>query len=122
MGGLGASGLVFVGAGLGAVCRYWVGAVVGGRSFPWATLGVNVLGGLIIGLIISALPATSGARAFWVVGVLGGFTTFSAFSAEVVQMLASRSFGSAIWYVALSNLGAIGACAVGWWVATKLGL
>ena len=85
MGGLGASGLVFVGAGLGAVCRYWVGAVVGGRSFPWATLGVNVLGGLIIGLIISALPATSGARAFWVVGVLGGFTTFSAFSAEALE-------------------------------------
>lgn len=122
MGGLGASGLVFVGAGLGAVCRYWVGAVVNGRSFPWATLGVNVLGGLIIGLIISALPSTSGARFFWVVGVLGGFTTFSAFSAEVVEMLSSRSYGSALWYIFASNVGAIGACALGWWVATKLGL
>lgn len=84
--------LVAIGGGLGAVLRYWIGtavqAGVGPGRFPWGTLVVNVAGCLAVG-VVSALAErwgdlTAETRAFLVVGVLGGFTTFSAFANETM--------------------------------------
>ncbi len=87
---------VALGGGLGAVARYLTGGLVGawiGTGFPWGTMTVNVVGALVLGVVIElsalAWSPSEGIRAFLVVGLLGGFTTFSAFTMDVV-LLAER--------------------------------
>lgn len=84
---------IFAGGGIGAVMRHFF--VVGetrlfGASFAYATFAVNVIGCLIIGAVIEYFAlkgqASSEVRAFLTTGVLGGFTTFSAFSVEVLKL------------------------------------
>ena len=77
------------GGALGASARYLLGRASGrlfGFGFPWGTLTVNVLGCFLMGVLIEAMalrwPVHNELRAFLTVGVLGGFTTFSAFSAD----------------------------------------
>lgn len=85
--------LVAAGGAIGAAARYlaglWIVARLG-ADFPWGTFFVNVTGSFLIGIILvlvqgGALPA--GARLFLAVGVLGGYTTFSSFSYETLQLL-----------------------------------
>ena len=87
--------LVFLGAGLGGILRHGVnlGAVrLLGAGFPWATLTVNVVGGFAMGVLAGWLALKAGegwthsARLFAATGVLGGFTTFSAFSLDAVLL------------------------------------
>ncbi len=87
---------VALGGALGAMSRYMVGGWVGGwlgTGLPWATFAVNIIGSFALGVIIelSALAWTPSPelRAFLTVGFLGGFTTFSAFSMDVI-LLAER--------------------------------
>ena len=83
--------LVGLGGFCGAVTRYGVGRLFSGAAFPYATLTVNVIGSLLIGLLATLLAARSGEseslRLFLVVGFLGAFTTFSAFSLETLHLL-----------------------------------
>jgi CrcB protein len=86
--------LVFLGGGLGAVARYGLGGVVhrlAGSRFPYGTLTVNVLGCLLIGFVMSfaadRLSITPNVRLFLTIGILGGFTTFSSFSYETIELL-----------------------------------
>ena len=76
-----------IGGGLGALARYGLVSFLQQRSvaFPWGTLAVNALGCLLIGAAFDRL--STDARAFAVVGVLGGFTTFSAFGHETVELV-----------------------------------
>lgn len=108
---------VFVGAGLGGVARYWVSGVVQswwtGREFPVGTLAVNATGCFVMG-IAAGLAMRDGPRAFWLVGVLGGYTTFSAFSRETVELAARGGFGRAGLYVVLTNVLALGGTWLGW--------
>lgn len=106
------AGLVFLGGGLGAVCRYLVTTQVGARfgtMFPWGTLSVNLLGSLlmgwILGLILLLTERTGSglgeaARLLLTVGFLGGFTTFSSFSMETLTLLRGGSL-----FYALANIG-----------------
>jgi CrcB protein len=110
--------LLYVGLGgaLGAMARYLVGAQAGrafGAGWPYGTFVVNVLGGLLMGLLAGVLAQRGGAdqerwRLLLGVGVLGGFTTFSAFSMDLALMLEKRAIGAAALYatasVALSTL------------------
>lgn len=102
--------LVGLGGGLGAMARYGVGVLIG-RSwhvgFPLATLLVNILGSLLMGLFVGYLVKTTpdwqaSARLFVAVGVLGGFTTFSTFSLDVISLLERGHIGSAILYAGVS--------------------
>ena len=89
--------VLLVGAGglVGAMTRYllgaWVQDVISNHSFPYGTLTVNVVGCLLIGLIAGLVETrdalTVQTRAFLIVGVLGGFTTYSAFGFETVTLL-----------------------------------
>jgi fluoride exporter len=105
--------LVAAGGAIGAVARYGVGTAalrLFGPGFPWGTLAVNLAGGLAMGLVAGAIPADprgTALRLFLAVGVLGGFTTFSAFSLEVVAMLERGAIGPALAYVGASVLGAV---------------
>ena len=121
--------LVAVGGGLGAMARYGLGLAVGrlapGAAWPWATLTANVAGGLLMGMLVGWLALRAGAgqesiRLFAAVGVLGGFTTFSAFSLEAALMIERREIVSAFVYAAGSVVLAIAALFVGLMIARKL--
>ncbi|HOB14735.1 MAG TPA: fluoride efflux transporter CrcB [Novosphingobium sp.] len=114
------SALVALGGGLGAWLRYlvaqaWLRAIgpVAASAFPWATLSVNVIGSAAMGLLAGWLArhgqGGEEARLLLGVGVLGGFTTFSAFSLELVNLAERGELGGAALYAALSlGGGAIG--------------
>ena len=98
-------GVVAAGGAVGSLARVWVGNVVGAhgpQDLPWGTLGVNIAGCLAIGVLATALPiATSNwwLRPLVITGVLGGFTTFSAFALETGVLLDSGATGVAALYV-----------------------
>ncbi len=98
--------LVALGSALGGVARYGV-ATLGvrwlGASFPWGTLAVNVVGSGLIGWFVSTLSATP-SRLFWITGICGGFTTFSAFSLETFTLFRQGEFGRAALCLAASLL------------------
>jgi fluoride exporter len=113
--------LVFLGGGTGALLRYAAGllvALMGGTQFPWATIGVNVLGSLLIGFLAQTVPAAEAGgasmRLLLITGVLGGFTTFSAFSLDVLLLSERGENGLAFAYIALSVTASLGAAALGW--------
>ena len=93
-------------------------------QWPWATLTVNAVGGLLMGLLAGWLAFRGGAnseaiRLFAAVGVLGGFTTFSAFSLEAALMIERRQLAMAGGYVAASVVLSIAALFVGLMVARR---
>lgn len=109
--------LVMIGGALGALARYQFGHMAGrlmGSGWPWGTLGVNIIGGLAMGLLAGWLARHGSvggeqARLLLGVGVLGGFTTFSAFSLEAALMIERGQLGAAAAYAGLSVLLSVGA-------------
>lgn len=89
--------MVALGGALGAGSRYMLGGWLHaqlGSGFPWGTFAVNILGSLAIGLVLSGRGGLStGASLFLATGVLGGFTTFSAFSYDTLQLLSRGAVG-----------------------------
>ncbi len=111
---------VGLGGALGAMARHGVGLValrLLGPNFPWGTLSVNVAGGFAMGLffawMIAREPQSALMRSFIAVGLLGGFTTFSAFALEAVTLWRDRSAGAAALYVGASVALSIGALLAG---------
>lgn len=118
--------LVAAGGALGAMARYGVGRLLPATSFPWATLMVNVTGGLLMGLLVGWLAFRSDGqgesiRLFAAVGVLGGFTTFSAFSLEAMQMIERRQLLTATGYAAASVVLSVAALFLGLMIARRIG-
>lgn len=117
--------IVAAGGALGAMARYGLGRVLpvtGG--WPWPTLTANVVGGLLMGLLTGWLAFRGGAhqetlRLFAAVGVLGGFTTFSAFSLETALMIERRQFAMASGYVAVSVAASVIALFLGLMLARR---
>ncbi|MDP1618877.1 fluoride efflux transporter CrcB [Phenylobacterium sp.] len=116
--------IVAAGGALGAVARYGVGRVLPASGWPWATLTVNVVGGLLMGLLAGWLAFRGGAnseslRLFAAIGLLGGFTTFSAFSLETALMIERRQLAMAGGYVAASVALSVLALFIGLMVARR---
>jgi len=114
--------LVFLGAGIGGALRHGVNvgcARVCGTAFPWGTLTVNVLGSFIMGALAGWLAFKAGEgwnqplRLFLTTGILGGFTTFSAFSLDAVLIWERGQNGLAATYVAASVLLSIAGLVAG---------
>ena len=100
---------VAAGGALGAAARYLVGVAamrLVGPGFPWATLAVNVLGSFLMGVLVVVLARRGGQHLapFLMTGVLGGFTTFSAFSLDVATLYERGAVASAAAYAAASVL------------------
>ena len=120
--------LVFVGGGLGAVLRQGVNRMAFhliGPGLPWGTLIVNVLGSLAMGLLIGALAAAPGGvshhmRQFLATGLLGGFTTFSAFSLDALTLWERGQAGAALVYVLGSVVLSLLAVAAGFFLSRAL--
>jgi CrcB protein len=116
--------LVMLGGAAGAGLRYEVGRLSlrhFGFGFPWGTLIVNLAGGLLIGLLAGWLLAGSAdQRPVWMllaVGLLGGFTTFSAFSFDLFLMLERGQIVASIAYAAASVAGSVVLLCLGFWLA-----
>ena len=113
--------LVGAGGAGGAMGRYGLSVLVGHfwrTSFPLATLMINVLGSLAMGLLIGFLTRTlppwqNEVRLFVAVGVLGGFTTFSAFSLDAITLIERGQWGHAIVYALLSVMVSVTALFLG---------
>lgn len=114
--------LVAAGGAIGASLRHLSGMVVlrvMGAGFPWGTLFVNVLGSFIMGLFIAWMIGKSGVsnemRLFIATGILGGFTTFSAFSLDVANMIERGAVSAAFAYIVASVIISLAAIFIGLW-------
>ena len=119
---------VALGGAIGSVSRFWINGLVSdrlGATFPWGTLLINVTGSLIIGLVGSAAnpegrldsPTRVFATQFLMIGVCGGYTTFSSFSWQTLRLLQDRQ-----WLYAGGNiLLSVTLCMVAVWVGYVLG-
>lgn len=121
--------VVFVGAGVGGAIRHgmniWVGRFLG-THFPWHTFLINVVGssvmGLVAGLFIFRQDLTGNMRLFLTTGILGGFTTFSAFSLDAMLLWQRHDHLLAALYVGGSVVLSIAGLAIGLWIMrTALG-
>jgi CrcB protein len=115
---------VALGGGIGAVLRYQLGRTMTGwigpqamSAFPWATLAVNLVGSLVMGLLAGWLGRQGEAgepyRLLLGVGLLGGFTTFSAFTLELSVLINRGQSGQAFVYAAVSVLAGLSALYIG---------
>ncbi|PMR74049.1 fluoride efflux transporter CrcB [Billgrantia endophytica] len=109
--------IVFIGAGFGGMARHAANMaalrIFGSNGFPFGTLAINVFGSMLLGIVIEYVALRYGAspqvRLFLATGVLGGFTTFSAFSLETVQLVERGQAGVALVYVVSSVILSVGA-------------
>ncbi len=119
---------VGVGSALGGVGRFWIAGMIGqrfGEVFPWGTIFVNGSGSFVIGALAAWMAADGAGSAklsplgaqFFMVGVCGGYTTFSAFSLQTLKLLQTGAYGQAGANVALSLL----ACLVAVWLGFLAG-
>lgn len=109
--------LVAIAGAVGAVIRYRIGVAIGVRSFPWATLAINVTGSFVLAAVLAGpgtsrwSPTTTTAVA---VGLLGAYTTFSTFGYETFTLLRTDRPVAAGLYVAVSLVGGLAATALGY--------
>ena len=116
--------IIAVGAGsfIGGIARYLVSLAMKGisKGFPWATVLVNLIGCLIIGLLWGFLSRNASESTSWglflTVGLCGGFTTFSTFSKEALTILQTGQIWGFASYIALSILAGIALVALGYYI------
>ncbi len=123
--------VVAIGSAIGGVSRYGVGLLAArawGAAFPWGTLLINIVGSFVIALFGAMtlangpMPMGSNMRAFVMVGFCGGFTTFSSFSLQTLELLqAGETVAAALYILASVGLCLAGAF-LGYWIATHIGL
>jgi fluoride exporter len=117
--------IVFLGAGIGGALRHGTNVAAArliGSGFPWGTLAVNILGSFVMGVLAGYLAFKAGAewtqhaRLFLATGVLGGYTTFSAFSLDVLLLWERGQTVAASIYVAASVVLSVLGLVVGLWL------
>ena len=118
---------ICIGASVGALARWGLGLwLTPGGLLPWGTLAANLVGGYLIGVAIAAFQAMPQLDPVWrlllITGFLGGLTTFSSFSAEVVEFLVAGRYGLALVTAGLHVLGSLAMTVLGlkslaWWLA-----
>lgn len=115
------------GGAIGAICRYIVATLFIQRKmveFPYATLTVNIVGSLLMGFLafwlVSRFAQNASLRLFLLVGILGGFTTFSAFSLDTLDLLLANRYLMSVLYIGLSFIGCIVAVTIGMLIAKQI--
>jgi len=115
--------LVFLGGGIGSLCRYGIQhlGVCGVSAFY--TLAANISGCLAIGIVWALLDAWQADKAWWLLlisGFLGGYTTFSAFSLDVAHLVQAGKVLTAAVYVAASVIGGLAVCGIGLYATQRI--
>lgn len=114
---------VALGGAIGAVLRFLAGVgiyrVLGQGAFPVGVLSVNIIGSFLMGVfvVLAAQRGLTHLNPLVMTGILGGFTTFSAFSLETVTLIERGQLGLAGLYVGLSVIGSVGGLMLGLWLA-----
>lgn len=116
---------VALGGAIGASARYLTGAAamrLMGPGFPWGTLAVNIIGSFLMGVLVVVLAHKDATRLapFLMTGVLGGFTTFSAFSLDTMAIIERGQHSLALFYVGASVLLSLGAIVLAMFLARGL--
>ncbi len=117
--------LIFLGAGLGGVLRFWTSQAVYfllGRQFPYGTLVVNVTGSFAMGFLFILIAERVGEiapqlRSLLLIGVLGGYTTFSSFSVETMSLIENGAWTSAVLNIVMNVI----LCLAATWIGLELG-
>ena len=119
--------LIMIGSALGGAGRYWCSGFVAqnfGETFPWGTIIVNIVGSFVIGFVATLtgpdgrVLASTDTRQFIMVGLCGGYTTFSSFSLQTLSLLRERE-----WLYAGGNvLLSVALCLLATWIGFMLGL
>ena len=116
--------VIFLGAGLGGVCRHGLGSLVhaaAGTAFPWGTLLINVTGSMLVTFAYAVLESTMAPpewRAFVGIGFLGGYTTFSTFSYEAIRLAQDGQWERALLYVGGTVFLSLAAAVLGFRLAS----
>ncbi len=119
--------LVAIGGALGSVARFWIGGLISarfGETFPWGTLVINVTGSFVIGIFAAlTAPEISGKYRtqliqFIMIGICGGYTTFSSFSLQTLSLVQRRQWLYAGGNVVLS----VTLCMIAVWLGYLLGM
>ena len=110
--------LVFIGGGLGAMARYFVTTNLVGKlgNFPIGTMTVNILGSFLMGVVVGIIAGRASlenVRLLLAAGFLGGFTTFSSFSAETLTLIQGGQIFSAMTNILVSVVAGLAACFAG---------
>lgn len=118
---------VFIGGGLGSLIRFGLGKGINyfhNHHFPWGTFFINIIACLFLGFIVGLADhkqmLSPTARVFWAVGFCGGFSTFSAFSNEVLSLFQQGHNTSLILYILLSIILSVAATFSGLWIAERI--
>ena len=115
--------LVGLGGSIGSMVRYAASLLIKSKAFPYATLSVNIIGSFIIGLVFALSIKEAGLsnnwKLFMATGICGGFTTFSAFSLENMELLQSGKIGIALTYIIVSVVAAVIATFLGYQLVIK---
>jgi len=121
---------IAIGSALGGMARYACSRTVAlryGETFPWGTLTVNVVGSIVIGFVAalaapeSRVIVSPNARQFIMVGLCGGFTTFSSFSLQTLELIRNRDFSEAFGNILLSVGACMAAVAIGYIAGSAIG-
>ncbi|MFN8151471.1 MAG: CrcB family protein [Solirubrobacterales bacterium] len=112
--------LVGVAGMAGVLARYGISNQFHGTALPWATVGINVLGSLLLGMLVSSAIGSTDTRAILGVGFLGGFTTFSTFTVQIVLDVDAGEPGRALLYLTASLLLGIAAATAGFVIGRDL--
>lgn len=121
-------GLVFIGAGFGGVCRFVLGSLIisiMGKNFPWATMSINLIGSFLMGFLFVLISnrladLTPLLTPLILVGILGGFTTFSSFSIETLKLIQNGKLAYALTYVLISTTLGVSFAGLGYTIAQKV--
>ncbi|NTV28829.1 MAG: fluoride efflux transporter CrcB [Candidatus Omnitrophica bacterium] len=117
---------IFLGGGIGSVARFWLSSTVLRATsgvFPAGTMAVNLLGCFVIGslwALTERVPAAPAFRNFMFVGVLGGFTTFSSFGLETLNLMRAGEWRFALVNILVSNVAGIGLAVLGFMIFRAL--
>jgi len=123
-----ATGWIALGGALGSVARYWLALwmVPLSRNLPWGTIGINIAGSFLIGFFGTLTlgsgrhPAPEWLRLFVMVGICGGFTTFSSFSLQTLDLIRAGAWNRALLNVGISVLLCLASVAIGHTAAAAL--
>ena len=116
---------VFIGGGLGSLCRYGIGTWLSDYSFPYGTLVANFISCLLLGFFIGLASQEilkSDARLFLMTGFCGGFSTFSTFSGEIIALIQNGQLTSGILYIFASLAIGLLAILLGLFIAKSFSL